>query len=163
MATATTKENTKAAMTSMSSTSALQSSIRSHKGHFTRERRFLQDLASGDYPDRVRLDNLVDGLQSRIEKIADLVHEISNHDAELALEYQTLLDELVEQLGVAGRLVSSVGRNEPQVDQVTNRSTHFKPASDLKPPMLSQESTPPDKPNGRSTSHDNAWKFSNRH
>lgn len=144
MATKSSKEESLGKVGAMASTNSLRLSINSHKGHFNRERRFLQDLASGDYPDRTRMDKIVDSLQARIEKVADIVGEIAILEPAAEDEYRPLLDELMGFLGETGRQASLAGRELPTHIPILDRPPNFRPASDLKPSMLSQEATPPE-------------------
>lgn len=140
----TNSTSTEGSMTSVEKVASLRFSIRSHRGHFTREWTFLKHIAAGEFPDPVRMNALVDGLQVRIEKIADIADTIVDMNPEAGLEHKPLIDELMDHLGEAGRLASSAGRSRLQNEGIPGRLGHFKPASDLRPPILSQESTPPE-------------------
>lgn len=123
---------------------AKKASIRTHKGYFTRDRRLLDDIAAGEDIDKDMVRSIIKDLQARVGTIAELYEELVLEDVKVSEEQDQVMEELMIKLGEAARLGATILKRTDSTPRETHRPPQFRVANDLKPPVLTLESTPPE-------------------
>lgn len=135
----------------VTTTLSIKASIRAHKGHFTREKKLMIEAMAGVDVDSETIRNLTKNLQERIAIIGELSDNLTTIDDSEEENMSRTMDELTSQYGIVVRegataMARSSARStiHSATGSLGDRPNQFRVASDLRPPVITMEYTPPE-------------------